>query len=162
MRHPKYQALKEEVRKMVVDDAVSGDDDQEATIANKLQLIDTIQRLGVGYHFEMEIDEALEKVHAFGDDLFINIDDNNTADLYYAALKCRLLRQQGFSVSLDGFKKLKDNEGLFKEGLASDEQGLVSLYEATHMTINGEIILDETLTFTTTTSSEKTSEMQGN
>ncbi|CAI0422890.1 unnamed protein product, partial [Linum tenue] len=149
-RHPKYEVLKEEIRMMVIDGAESGDD-EEAVIADKLRLIDNVQRLGIGYHFEAEIEEALEKVHVFGDDLFINIDDNNTTDLYHATLRFRLLRQQGFPVSLDGFRKLKDSEGRFKEHLASNEQGLLSLYEATHLALNGEIILDEILTFTTKT-----------
>ncbi|CAL1377981.1 unnamed protein product [Linum trigynum] len=125
-RHPKYEVLKEEVRKMVIDGAES-ETDEKAVIADKLRLIDTVQRLEIGYHFEAEIEEALERVHAFGDDLFINIDDNNTTDLYHATLRFRLLRQQGFPVSLDGFRKLKDSEGRFKEQLAANEQGLLSL-----------------------------------
>ncbi|CAI0456631.1 unnamed protein product [Linum tenue] len=91
-----------------------------------------VQRLGVGYHFEAEIEEALEKVHDMGEDLFTNFDGRGT-DLYHAALRFRLLRQQGFPVSLDGFRKLKNSEGRFKEWLSRDEQGLLSLYEAAHI-----------------------------
>ena len=47
------QQLKE-VRKMLITD----DDDSE----QKLLLIDAIQRLGVAYHLESEIDEALQLV----------------------------------------------------------------------------------------------------
>ncbi|CAI0456627.1 unnamed protein product [Linum tenue] len=107
-----------------------------------------VQRLGVGYHFEAEIEEALEKVHDMGEDLFTNFDGRGT-DLYHAALRFRLLRQQGFPVSLDGFRKLKNSEGRFKEWLSRDEQGLLSLYEAAHIAFHGEDILDETLNFAT-------------
>ncbi|CAI0457130.1 unnamed protein product, partial [Linum tenue] len=110
-------------------------------VADKLQLIDVVQRLGVGYHFEAEIEEILE-------DLFTNFDGKGT-DLYHAALRFQLLRQQGFPVSLDGFRKLKNSEGRFKEWLLSDEQGLLSLYEAAHMAFHGEDILDEALSFAT-------------
>ncbi|CAI0456491.1 unnamed protein product [Linum tenue] len=126
----------------------SGDD--EAAMADKLQLIDTIQRLGVGYHFETEIEEALEKVYDKGDGLFNNMDDKGT-DLYHATLRFRLLRQHGFPVSHDWFTKLKDNEGRFNEWLSTNDQGLLSLYEAAHMAFNGEDILDEALSFATKT-----------
>ncbi|CAL1358034.1 unnamed protein product [Linum trigynum] len=142
-----YDVLKEEVRKMVT---AAEDDNQLPAIVEKLRVIDAVQRLGVGYLFEKEIEEALEKVHALGDEPF-TIEDNTTAHLYNAALRFRLLRQQGLPVSSDGFRKLKDSEGRFKEWLASDEQGLLSLYEAAHVAVHGEGILDEALSFATKT-----------
>ncbi|TQD91287.1 hypothetical protein C1H46_023131 [Malus baccata] len=51
---------------------------------------------------------------------------------------------------LDIFNKLKDGDGKFKESLVDDVVGILSLYEATHLRIHGEEILDEALTFTTT------------
>ncbi|TQD81051.1 hypothetical protein C1H46_033404 [Malus baccata] len=48
------------------------------------------------------------------------------------------------------FNKFKDGDGKFKESLVDDVVGLLSLYEATHLRIHGEEILDEALTFTTT------------
>ncbi|CAL1391845.1 unnamed protein product [Linum trigynum] len=150
-----YDFLKEEVfRKML---AVEVDDKEPAAIADKLRLIDAIQRLGVGYHYETEIEEALEKVHALGEDLFAIRDDHSdgdsttTDDLYNVSLRFRLLRQQGLHVSSDGFRNLKDSEGKFKEGLASDGLGLLSLYEAAHVAVHGEDILDEALSFATKT-----------
>ncbi|CAI0457111.1 unnamed protein product, partial [Linum tenue] len=123
-RHREHEVLKEDVRKLVLNETKSSGD--------KLRLIDAVQRLGVGYHFEAEIEEALGKVHDMGEDLFTNFDGRGT-DLYHAALRFRLLRQQGFPVSLDGFRKLKNSEGRFKEWLSRDEQGLLSLYEAAHI-----------------------------
>ena len=48
------------------------------------------------------------------------------------------------------FKKFKDNEGKFKESLVHDIQGMLSLYEASHLRGHEEEILDEALIFTTT------------
>nr|XP_011469086.1 PREDICTED: (-)-germacrene D synthase-like isoform X1 [Fragaria vesca subsp. vesca] len=48
------------------------------------------------------------------------------------------------------FSNLKDNDGKFKESLVDDTKGLLGLYEATHLRIHGDDILDEALTFTTT------------
>ncbi|XP_048439389.1 (-)-germacrene D synthase-like [Pyrus x bretschneideri] len=50
----------------------------------------------------------------------------------------------------DLFNKFKDGNGNFKGSLVDDVVGLLSLYEATHLRIHGEEILDEALTFTTT------------
>nr|CAN83470.1 hypothetical protein VITISV_030783 [Vitis vinifera] len=129
------QQLKEEVRKMLM----AADDDS----AQKLLLIDAIQRLGVAYHFESEIDEVLK--HMF-DGSVVSAEE----DVYTASLRFRLLRQQGYHVSCDLFNNFKDNEGNFKESLSSDVRGMLSLYEATHFRVHGEDILDEALAFTTT------------
>ena len=51
---------------------------------------------------------------------------------------------------VDIFNKFKDNMGNFKESLINDVKGMLSFYEATHMRVHGEDILDEALKFTTT------------
>ncbi|CAL9774236.1 unnamed protein product [Musa acuminata subsp. burmannicoides] len=55
-----------------------------------MELIDSIQLLGLDYHFQKEITEALSRIHD------ANIDDHG---LYHTALWFRLLRQQGYYVS---------------------------------------------------------------
>ena len=60
----------------------------------QLKFIDAVQRLGVAYHFEKEIEEALQNTY----DNYHCIDDIND-DLYDVALRFRLLRQQGFNIS---------------------------------------------------------------
>ena len=42
-----------------------------------------------------------------------------------------------------------DNEGSFRKSLGDDLDGLLSLYEATHLRVQGEAILDDALNFTT-------------
>ncbi|KAF2285874.1 hypothetical protein GH714_008626 [Hevea brasiliensis] len=110
--------------------------------SQKLHLINTMQRIGIAYHFTGDIENALEKICQE-----YSVDGN---DLYTAALWFRLLRQQGNKVSCDIFEKLKDSEGKFNESLIEDVDGMLSLYEAAHLGIRGEYILDEAITFTTT------------
>ncbi|CAK9142772.1 unnamed protein product [Ilex paraguariensis] len=133
-----HQQLKEEVKKML------------GTVANKpsqqLNLIDAIQRLGVSYHFNTEIDSVLGHIY----ECCTSCDNKDDGDLYTSALRFRLLRQQGHNVSCDVFKKFKDDEGKFKESLNTNVQGLLSLYEAIQLRVHGEGILEEALAFTTT------------
>lgn len=48
----------------------------------------------------------------------------------------------------DVFNKFKDINGNFKASLTEDVRGMLSLYEAAHLRVHGEIILDEALAFT--------------
>ncbi|KAK6786966.1 hypothetical protein RDI58_015491 [Solanum bulbocastanum] len=48
------------------------------------------------------------------------------------------------------FKQFTKQDGKSKETLTNDVQGLLSLYEASHMRVRDEEILEEALTFTTT------------
>jgi hypothetical protein len=50
----------------------------------------------------------------------------------------------------DKFAKFIDSKGKFKESLINDVRGMLSLYEAAHLRVHGEDILDEILVFTTT------------
>ncbi|CAN0926009.1 Alpha-humulene synthase [Linum grandiflorum] len=131
-------------------------DNDKTIMEGKLRLIDTIQRLGVGYLFETEIEELTENIYSLGEDSIII----KNANVYHAALWFRLLRQQGFSVSPNVFAKLKGNDGNFKEELASDVQGLLSLYEAAHLAAHGEHILDEALIFATNNLSRRSNNIQ--
>ncbi|XP_050247221.1 sesquiterpene synthase 2-like [Quercus robur] len=113
-------------------------------LSQQLHLIDALQCLGVAYHFEREIQEALEHIYtAFND-------KNDVDDLYKVSLSFRLLRQEGFKVSCDVFNMFKDEDGQFRESLTSNVEGMLAFYEATHLRVHGEDILDEALEFTTT------------
>ena len=84
------EELKQVVRKEVFTDAA-------ADSSRQLKLIAAIQRLGVAYHFETEIEQALERIHATYQDIH---DDDG--DLYNVALRFRLLRRHGYNVSCGG------------------------------------------------------------
>ncbi|KAL2529077.1 Tricyclene synthase [Forsythia ovata] len=81
------QRLKEEVKKLL-----TATPDYSL---HKLDLIDAIQRLGVGYHFEPEIEKSLKYLYDTYNESY-NKQDN---DLRSFALRFRLLRQEGYYVS---------------------------------------------------------------
>ncbi|KAL1558758.1 geraniol synthase, chloroplastic-like [Salvia divinorum] len=108
------------------------------TSTEQVKLIDHIQRLGIGYHWEDMIDAVLQlQCSAFSAE----------EDLFTTALRFRLLRQAGFHVSTDVLLKFKDENGKFKESLSDDNVGLLSLYEASNMRAQGEEILEEAMEF---------------
>ncbi|KAK9268344.1 hypothetical protein L1049_000093 [Liquidambar formosana] len=110
--------------------------------SKKLNVIDAIQRLGLAYHFKIEIEEALE--HIFR--TYHKENNHEGDDLYHVALRFRLLREQGYPISCDVFNKFNDNNS----GFVGDVRGMLSLYEATHLRVHGEDILDQALAFSTT------------
>ncbi|KAH0637559.1 hypothetical protein KY290_037895 [Solanum tuberosum] len=128
-----HEELKEKVRQMLVESPNNS--------TQKLVLIDTIQRLGVAYHFKNDIETSIQNIFE---------ESKNDDDLYVVALQFRLVRQQRHYMSSDVFKKFTNHDGIFKETLTKDVQGLLSLYEATHLRVHGEEILEEALTFTVT------------
>uniref|UniRef100_F6H239 (-)-germacrene D synthase n=1 Tax=Vitis vinifera TaxID=29760 RepID=F6H239_VITVI len=119
-KEKELEGLKEEVRKELK--ATAGKSSQ------LLNFIDSIQRSGLAYHFEREIEEALKVMY----ETYNLVDDDND-DLASAALRIRLLRQEGYHIPSDVFKKFKDEEGNFKESLVGDLPGMLALYEATHL-----------------------------
>ncbi|XP_014522018.1 probable terpene synthase 2 [Vigna radiata var. radiata] len=133
------QKLKEEV-KMMFQSSIRD-------IKYKLNLIDSLQRFSLPHLFQQEINNLLEQIHhSFIEDNTI-IEDNNYHSL---ALLFRLFRQQGYRISSDIFKKLKNEEGNFNETLGNDIEGLCSLYEAAQMRTHGDDILEEICDFSKT------------
>ncbi|KAJ3684379.1 hypothetical protein LUZ61_013543 [Rhynchospora tenuis] len=103
-----------------------------------MNLIDTIQHLGIDYHFKKEIEDALTHLQ------HVKLDG---AELYQVALRFRLLRQNGFNASSEEFYKFKYDGINFDEKLCKDARGLLSLYNAGFLAIPGESILDEAILF---------------
>ncbi|KAI3931489.1 hypothetical protein MKW92_045065 [Papaver armeniacum] len=109
----------------------------------KLELIDAIQRLGMSYLIEEDILKILENM--YHDDAQ-KIKDN----LYATSLRFRLLRQYGFYESQDTFDEFRHAEGGFKETIIYDIKGMLSLFEAAHLLVEGENILSESILLTRT------------
>ncbi|KAM0059720.1 putative beta-farnesene synthase [Helianthus debilis subsp. tardiflorus] len=131
--------LKEKVRKELLVEGSTGPTQH----MKLLELIDVVQRLGVAYHFEDEIEECLKHIYVTYGDKWINENNLESTSLWF-----RLLRQQGFNVSSGIFYKYKNENGNFLESLRDDIHGMLSLYEATYMRVEGEEVLDEALEFT--------------
>ncbi|RDX83854.1 Isoprene synthase, chloroplastic, partial [Mucuna pruriens] len=127
----KATKLEEEVRNMM--------NEAKTEALSLLELIDDVQRLGLTYKFEKDIIKALEKI--------VPLDESG---LHVTSLSFRILRQHGFEVSQDVFKRFKDKEGGFCAELKDDVQGLLSLYEASYLGFEGESLLDEARAFSIT------------
>ncbi|KAG5625892.1 hypothetical protein H5410_011110 [Solanum commersonii] len=141
------ETLKEQTRSILM----SG-----KTLAEKLNLIDIVERLGIAYHFEKQIDDMLD-LHIF------NIDPNFEAHEYNnlctLSLQFRILRQHGYNISPrlifclrfepEIFSRFQDSNGKFNGSLCNDIKGLLNLYEASHVRTHGEDILEEALAFST-------------
>nr|WNI01950.1 terpene synthase [Psidium guajava] len=103
----------------------------------KLEFIDTVQRLGLGYHFKTEIKNTLGSIYN-------NTEDTQLSDnLYAASLRFRLLRQHGYNVPQDVLQRFINKKGSFSELLKKDVKGLLGLYEASFHGLEGETIVDE-------------------
>ncbi|XP_061961821.1 valerianol synthase TPS1G-like [Populus nigra] len=133
------EMLKGEVEKMLK--SSPSDDPVE-----KVELINNIYRLGLSYHFDSCIDEQLNHIFNAQPHLL----DGKDYDLHTVALVFRIFRQFGYKMSVDVFEKFHDTEGKFKESVLNDPKGMLSLYEATHLSTPGEHILDEAFAITKT------------
>ncbi|CAL5431403.1 unnamed protein product [Camellia sinensis] len=127
--------LKEDVK--IILEKVADEDPLDA-----LEMVDDLQRLGVFYHFKDEIERVLERIYNMNDKC-------NNEDLHATALKFRLLRQHGYNVPQDVFKKFMDKMGNLRSCLCEDTKGLLYLYEASYLSIDGESLLNEARDFTT-------------
>uniref|UniRef100_A0A0D3GWQ9 Sesquiterpene synthase n=1 Tax=Oryza barthii TaxID=65489 RepID=A0A0D3GWQ9_9ORYZ len=121
------EVLKEEVRKVV-----KGSNE----VPEILDLVITLQRLGLDSYYKAEIDELLCTVYNT---------DYNDKDLHLVSLRFYLLRKNGYDVSSDIFQHFKDKEGSF---VVDDTRSLLSLYNAAYMRTHGETVLDEAVVFT--------------
>ncbi|PIA45591.1 hypothetical protein AQUCO_01600063v1 [Aquilegia coerulea] len=116
--------------------------DSVGSSVGNLDFIDVVQRLGLGDYYKEEIKRAL-------DNEFIKNNQWSDDDLYTSSLRFRLLRQHGYDVSQDVFNKFKDEWGALKMCLCDDVKGMLSLYEASYLGLEGEDFMDELKAFTT-------------
>ncbi|KAL8130133.1 hypothetical protein V2J09_019288 [Rumex salicifolius] len=116
------------VRRSLVKLASSGNAFKE------LIMIDQIQRLGIDHLFSDEIRDAMERQYV---------------EWYSDSCNawCRTTQEQDtlHEVAL----RFRNRLGKFEEGFSNNIQGLMSLFEASQMSIQGEEILDEANAFTT-------------
>ncbi|KAL0384406.1 UNVERIFIED_CONTAM: (+)-sabinene synthase, chloroplastic [Sesamum radiatum] len=138
--------LKVEVKKMLVQEK------EVWSVDELLELVDELQRVGISYHFEDEINQILTSVY----DHKYAVGKNNSEshegkerDLYPTALAFRLLRQHGFTVSQEIFDCFRNEKGDFDPNLGHDTKGLLQLYEASFLSTPGEKTLDLAREFAT-------------
>ncbi|PKU79383.1 Alpha-terpineol synthase, chloroplastic [Dendrobium catenatum] len=128
------EKLKEDVKRLI----------KEKSFADQLELFDSLQKLGVAYHFEEEIKYLLNLMKCSEEKLRMEF----TEDVHVMALYFRLSREHGFEVSKDLLvKSYKDEKGFFKPYVFHDIKGLLSLYEASFLSMDGEDEIDEAKEF---------------
>ncbi|KAG6722399.1 tricyclene synthase TPS4, chloroplastic-like [Carya illinoinensis] len=132
----KVKKLDEDVRSMI--------NNENPDLLAKLELIDEVQRLGLGYRFEKDITRALDNVVLASSKGY---NERIMKSLHATALIFRLLRQRGSDVSQDMFNSFTDENGNFKECVRSDVKGMLSLYEASYLGFEGENLLDKAMEF---------------
>uniref|UniRef100_A0A0E0DCP0 Terpene synthase N-terminal domain-containing protein n=1 Tax=Oryza meridionalis TaxID=40149 RepID=A0A0E0DCP0_9ORYZ len=128
MRH-KADKLKENVRKLLW---TSND------VVAKMNLVDAIQRLGIGHLFEDEISCILSDIQK---------SEFTSSSLHEVALRFRLLREHGLWVSPDVFNKFKADDGKFIDEVANEPRDLLSLYNAADLLVHDEPELEEAISF---------------
>uniref|UniRef100_A0A8I6YYP9 Terpene synthase n=1 Tax=Hordeum vulgare subsp. vulgare TaxID=112509 RepID=A0A8I6YYP9_HORVV len=122
---------KEQVRKIILDAKSSSD------LVVKMELIDTLERIGVAYHYHEDINEILRDMHS---------DEQGTGDdLHMTAMRFYLLRKHGYHISPNVFRKFRDDQGNF---VSDDLDSLLALYNAAYLRDRGEELLDDAIVFT--------------
>ncbi|KAJ1255974.1 hypothetical protein BS78_05G194100 [Paspalum vaginatum] len=131
-----HEKMTERVNKLKV--VVSGLFGACKNVMEKLNLVDTLQHLGIDHHFEERIAAALNSVHN---------SEFSSSSLHEVALRFRVLRQHGFLVSADVFNKFRNKDGNFVNDIANDPKDLLSLYNAANLITHNEEPLEEALLF---------------
>ncbi|KAL4012924.1 hypothetical protein IC575_025070 [Cucumis melo] len=133
----RFNELKREIRliiNQIIDDPL-----------RQLELVDTLQRLGISYHFENEIKNVLKTAFekSYENDYW------KKKNLYATSLEFRLLRQHGFNLSQDVFNNFySDETKSFSTQLYEELNGILCLHEASFLSIEGENILETAKHFT--------------
>ncbi|KAK8943546.1 hypothetical protein KSP40_PGU006411 [Platanthera guangdongensis] len=124
--------LKEEVRHLI---------GEERGLVEQLELFDNLRQLGLSYHFELEIKNALRSINSAK-----NINNELENNLHGTALLFRLLREHGLYASqlcLDLVNNFKSKKINYNMNLEHDVKDMLSLYEASYLAVDGEDALDE-------------------
>nr|AYB35974.1 patchoulol synthase [Pogostemon cablin] len=109
----------------------------------QLKMVDAIQRLGIDYLFVEDVDEALKNLFEMFDAFC-----KSNHDMHATALSFRLLRQHGYRVSCEVFEKFKDGKDGFKVPNEDGAVAVLEFFEATHLRVHGEDVLDNAFVFT--------------
>ncbi|KAJ9170123.1 hypothetical protein P3X46_018254 [Hevea brasiliensis] len=133
MHRDKAKKLEEEIRCMI--------ENEDAESLNILEMIDDIQRLGLGHRFENDIQRILDEIQYLKQKGHCK----SQKSLHATALTFRLLRQHGYEVSQAVFKDFMDHKGDILAKLEKDIKGILSLYEASHLAFEGEDLLQKAM-----------------
>ncbi|CAL1372579.1 unnamed protein product [Linum trigynum] len=109
-----------------------------------LVMIDAVQRLGIDYHFQENIDGVLSDEFSIAAKMAAG---GSSHGLFEVSLNFRLMRQQGYRIPSDVFGKFKNGEGKFNPNLSQDVKVMMEVFEASQWITPGENILREAREF---------------
>ncbi|XP_023638181.1 1,8-cineole synthase 1, chloroplastic isoform X2 [Capsella rubella] len=138
----KYASEREVVTRDVLKKKVKRMLDVTQSRLEQLELIDDLQKLGVSYHFELEINNILTDFYLKNGRNVWKCDKED--ELHATALEFRLLRQHGFDVSENIFDVIIDKieSNRFKiENITS----IISLYEASFLSTKADTKLHKVI-----------------
>ncbi|GLJ05737.1 hypothetical protein SUGI_0024240 [Cryptomeria japonica] len=124
--------------------AVGAADSCAENIYKRLEMVDNVERFGIGRHFQKEIAEALDYVYRFWNE--------SSKDLNTAALGLRVLRLHRYPVSSDVLEQFKEKDGQFIRSTSQTEEeikSIVNLFRASLISFPEETIMDEAKAFST-------------
>ncbi|XP_069150493.1 alpha-farnesene synthase-like [Solanum lycopersicum] len=109
----------------------------------KLELIDSINKMALSHLFDKEIMVFLQNMEKLKD-------SDNEMDLYSTALYFRIFRQYGYNVTQDVFLSYMDEMGeKINVDTNMDPKTMMQLFEASHLALKDENMLDEARIFCT-------------
>eukprot|EP00253_Pinus_taeda_P006805 PITA_06805 len=127
-------------------------------LIKRIQMVDTVQCLGIDRHFQHEINGALDSLYRCWNERGIGLgsSDSLIKDLNATALGFRALRLHQYNVSSGVFGNFKDENGhFFCNSSGEQEEGdkrvrsMLSLLRASSISFPGEKVMDEAKAFTT-------------
>lgn len=128
-------------------------------LIKRIQIVDTVQCLGIDRHFQHEITGALDYIYRCWNEKGIGVGSSTASlikDLNATALGFRALRLHQYNVSSGVLENFKDEKGhFFCNSTGEQEEGdkrvrsMLSLFRASSISFPGEKVMDEAKAFTT-------------
>jgi hypothetical protein len=93
--------IKEQEVRQIIQETIAS-----SNLVHKMELVDTLQHIGVDYHYKKEIDEILCSVYYDK--------DGGSEDLYITSLRFYLLRKHGYRISSGNIRQTSKTFYSFK------------------------------------------------
>lgn len=128
-------------------------EDSNYDFIKRLQIVDTLECLGIDRHFQHEIKTAaLDHVYRYWNEKGIAVGsrDSLSKDLNTTALGFRALRLHRYNVDSGVLENFKDENGKFFCNLSGDKEvrSMLSLLRASEISFPGEKVMEEAKAFT--------------